>query len=231
MDLKDLQYWNHWKLQQLHASFQADFIHFVSQIYWFWEVWGDHFSSILGLGTSLFHYFGDHWVQGCTQTGPEWIFSDFWWILGLPLETLLEHFFRFSLIWTVQNDSWIAVTFFVDFEWKFWWILMSQPFKSIVNSSVFIRFHFFDFLMILMILGTCLDLIWVTFGGHVETQRLQWCLVAPRSRRRRLRDPVPVLAPPKKSYCLVLHVFLLIKVAHFLWALAHQENDKVKSAS
>ena len=41
---------------------------------------------------------------------------------------------------------------------------MSQPIKSIVNSSVFIRFHFFDFFMNFMISGTCLDFILDTFG-------------------------------------------------------------------
>ena len=115
----DWQDWNHWKIQQLHISFQADFIYFVSQIYRFFEVLGDHFSSILGLVTPLFHYFGDHWVQGCTQMGPELIFSDFWWILGPPLETILDHFFIFSLIWAVQNHIWIAVTFFADFWMEF----------------------------------------------------------------------------------------------------------------
>ena len=139
MDLKDWQDWNHWKIQQLHISFQADFIYFVSQIYWFFEVWGNHFSSILGLVTPLFHYFGDHWVQGCTQMGPEFIFSDFWWILGRPLETILDHFFIFSLIWAVQNHIWIAVTFFADFWME---ILVNSDVLILQKSCKYACFHY-----------------------------------------------------------------------------------------
>ena len=40
---------------------------------------------------------------------------------------------------------------------------MSQPFKNIVNTVVFIRFRFFDFCMNFMIVGGNLDLILDTF--------------------------------------------------------------------
>ena len=42
---------------------------------------------------------------------------------------------------------------------------MSQPLKSIVNTVVFIRFHFFNIFVILMTSGTSWDLILVTLGG------------------------------------------------------------------
>ena len=42
---------------------------------------------------------------------------------------------------------------------------MSQPLKSIVNTVVFIRFHFFNIFVILMSSGTSWDLILVTLGG------------------------------------------------------------------
>ena len=51
------------------------------------------------------------------------------------------------------------------FERKICWFVMSQPIKSIVNNCVFIRFHFFDFFMNLMISGPCLELIFDTFEG------------------------------------------------------------------
>ena len=41
--------------------------------------------------------------------------TGFWWILGLPSEVILDHFFIFSLIWAVQNHIWIAATFLADF--------------------------------------------------------------------------------------------------------------------
>ena len=50
-------------------------------------------------------------------------------------------------------------------EWKICWFLMSQPVKNTVNTVVFIGFHVFVVLVILMISGTCLDLIFETFGG------------------------------------------------------------------
>ena len=42
---------------------------------------------------------------------------------------------------------------------------MVQPFKSRVNTDVFMRFHFFDFFVILMTSGTSRELILDTFGG------------------------------------------------------------------
>ena len=42
---------------------------------------------------------------------------------------------------------------------------MSQPLKSIANTCVFIRFHFFNIFVILMTSGTSWDLILDTFGG------------------------------------------------------------------
>ena len=51
------------------------------------------------------------------------------------------------------------------FDWKIWWFVMSQPLKNIVNIMVFIRFHVFDFLLILMVSGTSWDLNLEVFGG------------------------------------------------------------------
>ena len=42
---------------------------------------------------------------------------------------------------------------------------MSQPLKNTANTVVLIGFHVFVVLVILMISGTCLDLIFETFGG------------------------------------------------------------------
>ena len=41
---------------------------------------------------------------------------------------------------------------------------MSQPFKNNVNILVFIRFHVFDWLLILMVSGTSWDLNLEVFG-------------------------------------------------------------------
>ena len=42
---------------------------------------------------------------------------------------------------------------------------MSQPLKNIEKTIDFIRFHFFDVFMILIVLGTSWDLILEVFGG------------------------------------------------------------------
>ena len=58
--------------------------------------------------------------------------------------------------------------------------MMSQPIKSIINNGVFIRFHFFDFFMNLMISGPCLDLILDTFevlGDHLTHFLVYWRLL------------------------------------------------------
>ena len=103
---------------------------------------------------------------------PEWIFNDFWWILGPPLETILGHFLIFSVIWGVKKHVWIAG---MIFDWKISWFVMSQPLKNIANTVVFIGFHVFVVLVILMISGTCLDLIFETFGGL--GRQFNWFLV------------------------------------------------------
>ena len=67
-------------------------------------------------------------------------------------------------------DTWFSTIF----EWIICWFLMSQPIKSIINISVFIRFHFSDCFLIFVISGTCLDLILVTFG---RPERQVWSLL------------------------------------------------------
>ena len=80
-----------------------------------------------------------------------------------------------------QKDMFGLQTWFSTiFEWKICWFVMSQPIKSIVNNSVFIRFHFFDFFMNLMISGPCLDLILDTFevlGDHLTHFLVYWRLL------------------------------------------------------
>ena len=164
MDLKDLQYWNHWKLQQLHASFQADFISFhrfidlgrsrgtIFQAFW---VLGHYFFIILVIigckgplrrdrDCFLVFFYGFwvyNWRPSCIA------FSCFLW------------FEQFKITFGLQSR------FLMIFERKLCWILMSQPLKSIVNTSVFIKFHFFKMFVILMTSGTSWDLILDTFGS------------------------------------------------------------------
>ena len=57
---------------------------------------------------------------------------------------------------------------------------MSQPLKNIVNTVVFIGFHVFAVLVILMISGPCLDLILDTFevlGDHLTHFLVYWRLL------------------------------------------------------
>ena len=158
MDLKDLQYWNHWKLLQLHTSFRADFIHCILQIYGLWEVWGTIFQAFWVLGHNFFMILV---IIGCKgalrrgQNGFSEIVDGFWVSHWRPFWITFSY-----VLWFEQSKItfWLQSRFLLIFERNFWWIL-------IVNSCVFVRFHFFDFFMNLMFSGTCLDLIFVTFGG------------------------------------------------------------------
>ena len=90
------------------------------------------------------------------------VFDGFWVPLWRPFWITFWYLMSFEAI---ENMLGLQARFFMMFEWKTCWFLMSQPIKSIANMNVFIRFHFFDFFMNFMILGICLDLILITFGG------------------------------------------------------------------
>ena len=91
---------------------------------------------------SIFHGFGvSHWR-------PFWI--TFWYFIWFEVPKI---------------TSGPQTFFLMIFELKILWFLMSSPLKSTVNTYVFMRFHFFDFFVILMTSGTSWDLILDTFGG------------------------------------------------------------------
>ena len=125
-------------------------------------------SSWRSLGTILAP-FCNQVGHGCTQMdsgrsqdGFLMIFETFW----VPLWTPFWVIFWYVLSFEAPKDMFGLQTWFSTiFEWKICWFVMSQPIKSIVNNSVFIRFRFFDFFMNLMISGPCLDLILDTFEG------------------------------------------------------------------
>ena len=59
----------------------------------------------------------------------------------------------------------------MDFEWKVISFPMSHPLKNMVNSVVFIRFHFFNNFRNLMVSGTILETILEALGisrAHFE---------------------------------------------------------------
>ena len=125
-------------------------------------------SSWRSLGTILAP-FCNQVGHGCTQMdsgrsqdGFSMIFETFWVPLWTPFWVIFWYFLSFE----APKDMFGLQTWFSTiFEWKICWFVMSQPIKSIVNNCVFIRFHFFDFFMNLMISGPCLDLILDTFEG------------------------------------------------------------------
>ena len=66
---------------------------------------------------------------------------------------------------TLQPYSWM------DFEWKIVSFQMSQPFKKLVNTLVFIRFHFFNNFHNLMVSGNIFETILEALGvssAHFE---------------------------------------------------------------
>ena len=94
------------------------------------------------------------------------IFDGFWVPLWQPFWVTFPYYLWFEVHKSLLG---LHARILMNFDWKilsrFLWILMFQPLKSIVNIYVFMRFHFFDFFVILMTSGTSWDLILDTFGG------------------------------------------------------------------
>ena len=129
-------------------------------------------SSWRSLGTILAQ-FCNQVVHGCTQMDSgrsqdrfSMIFETFWAPLWIPFWVFFWYFLSCE---APKNMFGLQTCFSTIFEWSICWFVMSQPIKSIVNKSVFIRFHFFHFFMNLMISGPCLDLILDTFRQSWET--------------------------------------------------------------
>ena len=122
------------------------------------EVLGHHLGTILQSSGSRMHTDGPWKVPGWIFM----IFDRFWVPLWIPFWSTLWYVLSLE---ASKNRFGLQACFLMIFELKIWWFLMSQPMKSIVNSSVFNRFHFLDFFMKFMISGTCLDLILDTFWG------------------------------------------------------------------
>ena len=124
----------------------------------FWvhlKVLGDHFGDQVGHRCTQ----GD--PGGC-QNGFLTIFDGLWVTHWRPVWVTFWY-----VLWFGVSKSMFGLQawFLMVFDWKISWFVMSQPLKNILNIVVFIGFHVFVVLVILMISGTCLDLIFETFGG------------------------------------------------------------------
>ena len=111
------------------------------------------------------HHFAIKWVTDAhrwTLEGPRVDFQ--WFFIDFERQFCITFWYVLSFEASRSMFGW-HVWCLMIFEWNICWFLISQPIKSIVNSSVFNRFHFLDFFMNLMISGTCLDLILITLQG------------------------------------------------------------------
>ena len=117
---------------------------------------------------SIWWSFGARAHSGELLNVPMWTFYDFWWLLGAPLGAFFGYFFIFYVIWGVKKHVWITGMILDDF-WLEKFIISDVPTSQThtKNNWFSLDFTFFHFLLILMISGTCLDLILVTFGGLV----------------------------------------------------------------
>ena len=124
------------------------------------------FLNILGITVaSIWWSFGARAHSGELLNVPMWIFDDFWWLLGAPLGTFFGYFFIFYVIWGVKKHVWITGMILDDFWLEKLMISDVPTSQKHRKTMVFIRFHFFDFLMILMVSGISWDLILEVFGG------------------------------------------------------------------
>ena len=90
------------------------------------------------------------------------IFDGFWVPHWRPFWVTFWYFLWFGVSKSMFG---LQAWFLMIFDWKISWFVMSQPVKNSVNTMVFIGFHVFVVLVILMISGPCLDLILDTFEG------------------------------------------------------------------
>ena len=120
------QDWNQWENENLHIcllyTWLLDIVDFSVPRWPFWVILGvlrHHLGTILQSNGSQMHTDGPWKVPG-------WIFNDFWWFLGPPLETILDHFLIFWLIWSITNHVWIAGMIFDDF-WMEYLLIYDVP--------------------------------------------------------------------------------------------------------
>ena len=148
-----------WELVSGRCAFK------FTDFYWSWTPFWRHF-GVLGhhFGTTLV-IIGCKNLSGGSSNAPTLIFINFWWFLGGLLGSLWGHFSIIYVIWGIKKHVWIAGTILDDF-WLEKLLISDVPTsKNIVKTIVFTRFHFFDFLLILMVSGTSWDLNLEVFGG------------------------------------------------------------------
>ena len=131
--------------------------------------WETIFGAFWGPEEALWHYFGCHLLQGCTQEDP-WvskdefltIFDGFWVPHGRHFWVTFCYFMCFEVS---KSRFGLQARFLMISDAKICWFWCPNPAKNIVNAVVFIRFHVFDFLLILMVSGTSWELNLEVFGG------------------------------------------------------------------
>ena len=129
------------------------------------DVLGDHFWTFRDPGRPRWHQFGDHVVPGFSQEGfwVSWcrfvsIFYEFW----MPYwDHFWVTFWYFMWVGVSKSMFGLQARFLMIFDWRNRWFLMSAPLKNIINTVVFVRFHIFVFLLILMIFGMLWDTLWI----------------------------------------------------------------------
>ena len=176
-DLKDMQDFDYSRFCKIELVFKQICIHISRELRScftqiciqnssFLLIWGIILEAIWDLEAPLWRYFGAHCVYGCTQQRPWVLQHRFSMIFDDSWVTSCHHFgvtfSQFNWFEASKNMFQLQARFFTIFDWTFDSFLMSQPSKNIVNTVVFIRFHFSHFLLIWMTSGTCLTLIWVT---------------------------------------------------------------------
>ena len=97
--------------------------------------------------------------SGRPSWDPDLFFEDFWWIMGSQLAQFGVTFRYFLCFGVTKCWSTLQPYSLMDSEWKINSFPMSQPLKNIVNTVVFIRFHFFHNFWNLIVSGTILETI------------------------------------------------------------------------
>ena len=177
-------------------------MHDCIHIYWFLEVLRNHFWSILRSWGGTLTWLWLSFVARVHSGGPlgEFltIFGGFWVPHGRHCWVTFCYFMCFEVS---KSRFGLQARFLMISDAKICWFLMSQPLKNIVNTAVFIRFHVFGFLLILMVSGTSWDLNLEVFGclqasfwGFLRVLENHWNFIGFYGLASRLQNPAPMVS-------------------------------------
>ena len=92
-----------------------------------------------------------------------WISNDFYWIWGTCWESIFISLLVFSCFEVINFECQLWGMFFSGFGWEMVPGSVVGCVANMINTVVFVRFHFFTYLVNWMISNWLLDAFWIAF--------------------------------------------------------------------